>query len=87
MFVHPSGLTYSQTTLNLSMAQPLVGTSGCQLKQFSLVQSRLLLSLQCLFFLSKVLPMIKVADMFIHPYVDILWQSLGANFKSFSKFT
>nr|CAI5833487.1 unnamed protein product [Callosobruchus analis] len=38
MFVHSSGLTYSQTSLIVCMAQPPIGTSGGQLKQFSLVQ-------------------------------------------------
>nr|CAH7714294.1 unnamed protein product [Callosobruchus chinensis] len=29
MFVHPSGLTYSQARLSVCMAQPPVETSGC----------------------------------------------------------
>nr|CAH7748601.1 unnamed protein product [Callosobruchus chinensis] len=35
MFVHPSGLTYSQANLSVSMGQPPVETSGCQVKQSS----------------------------------------------------
>ncbi|XP_031333976.1 uncharacterized protein LOC116163988 [Photinus pyralis] len=35
MFVYPSGLTYSKTSLNVCMARPPVETSGCQVKQFS----------------------------------------------------
>nr|CAH7746538.1 unnamed protein product [Callosobruchus chinensis] len=41
MFVHPSGLTYSKASLNVCMAQPPVGTSGRQVKQFSLVHKSL----------------------------------------------
>nr|CAH7765603.1 unnamed protein product [Callosobruchus chinensis] len=29
MFVHPSGLTYSQASLSVCMAQPPVEKSGC----------------------------------------------------------
>nr|CAH7742171.1 unnamed protein product [Callosobruchus chinensis] len=35
MFVHPSGLTYSQANLSVCMAQPPIETSGCQVKQCS----------------------------------------------------
>nr|CAI5853237.1 unnamed protein product [Callosobruchus analis] len=38
MFIHPSNLTYSQTRLNVCMAQPLVGTSGRRVKQFDVVE-------------------------------------------------
>ncbi|CAH1987094.1 unnamed protein product [Acanthoscelides obtectus] len=40
MFVYPSGLTYSTTSLNVCMARPPVGTTGCQAKQFSLKQNQ-----------------------------------------------
>nr|CAH7761942.1 unnamed protein product [Callosobruchus chinensis] len=39
MFVHPSGMTYSQAVLSVCMAQPPVEASNCQVKQSSLVHN------------------------------------------------
>nr|CAH7737418.1 unnamed protein product [Callosobruchus chinensis] len=46
MFVHPSGLTYSQASLSVCMAQPPVETSDCQGKKSSF-ENNVTQSLRC----------------------------------------